>query len=130
MVVPSIREKFNALGCTFGKTSQNVEIDDDQDRCLGVEIDILLENGDIAVAVEVKVRPNYRDIDRHLERMEVLRRWADRHDDRRKFRGAVAGAIMSKEISDYALKAGFYVIVQTGDTVAINIPEGFSPRDW
>ena len=130
LVAPSIREKFNALGYRFGKTSQNVEIDDEQDRCSGAEIDILLENGDIAIAVEVKAKPNYRDIDRHLKRMEVLRRWAVRHEDKRKFRGAVAGAIMSKEISDYVLKAGFYVIVQTGDTVAINIPEGFSPREW
>jgi hypothetical protein len=130
MVAPSIREKFNALGCTFGKTSQNVEIDDAEDRCSGAEIDILLENGDLAIAVEVKARPKYRDIDRHLERMEVLRRWGARHEDKRKFRGAVAGAIMPKEIADYALKAGFYVIVQTGDTVAIQVPKGFSPREW
>ena len=130
LVAPSIREKFNALGYSFGKTSQNVEIDDEQDRCSGAEIDILLENGDMAIAAEVKAKPNYRDIDRHLERMEVLRRWAGRHDDKRKFRGAIAGAIMSKEISDYALKAGFYVIVQTGDTVEIHIPEDFSPREW
>jgi hypothetical protein len=130
LVAPSIKEKFNALYYTFDKCSQNVDIADAQDRYSGAEIDILLENGDVAIAVEVKARALTRDVDRHLERMEVLRRWADRHDDKRKFLGAVAGAIMPDEVRKYALKAGFYVIEQTGDTVAINVPGDFKPREW
>jgi hypothetical protein len=130
LVLPSIQEKFNALGYDFDKTSQNVGISDKLDSLSGAEIDILLENGDIAIAVEVKAKPLYKDIDRHLERMEVLRRWANKHDDRRKFRGAMAGAIMSDEVRKYILKAGFYVIEQTGDTVEIIVPRGFTPREW
>jgi hypothetical protein len=130
LVAPSIKEKFNALHYTFDKCSQNVDIADAQDRYSGAEIDILLENGDVAVAVEVKARALTKDVDRHLERMEVLRRWADRHKDQRKFQGAVAGAIIPEEVRKYALKAGFYVIEQTGDTVAINVPADFKPREW
>jgi hypothetical protein len=130
LVAPSIREKFNALHYTFDKISQDVDINDAQDRYSGAEIDILLENGDIAIAVEVKAKPNYKDVERHIERMEVLRRWAGRHDDKRKFRGAIAGAIMPKEVRNYVLKAGFYVIEQTGDTVKIDVPKGFTPREW
>ena len=130
LVAPGIKEKFNALHYTFDKCSRNVSIADAQDRYSGAEIDILLENGDVAIAVEVKARALTRDVDRHLERMEVLRRWADRHNDKRKFLGAVAGAIMPDEVRKYALKAGFYVIEQTGDTVAINVPADFKPRDW
>ncbi|MDR0655622.1 MAG: hypothetical protein LBG22_04840 [Treponema sp.] len=130
LVAPSIREKFNALHYTFDKISQNVDINDIQDRCSGAEIDLLLENGDVAIAVEVKAKPQYRDVDRHCERMEVLRRWADRHDDKRKFFGAVAGAILPKEVRDYTLKKGFYVIEQTGDTVRIDVPDEFKPREW
>ena len=37
---------------------------------------------------------------------------------------------MKKEARDYAHKAGFYVIEQTGDSVKIVIPEGFKPREW
>jgi hypothetical protein len=129
-VAPSIREKFNALHYTFDKISQGVDISDAQDRYSGVEIDILLENDDIAIAVAVNAEPLYKDVDRHLERMAVLRRWADRHHDRRKFLGAIAGAIMPQEVWNYTLRAGFYVIEQTGDTVRINIPEGFKPREW
>jgi hypothetical protein len=130
LVAPNIREKFNALHYTFDKISQNVDISDALDKYSGAEIDILLENGDIAIAVEVKAKPLYKDVDRHLERMEVLRRWADRHNDKRKFLGAVAGAILPKEVRNYTLKAGFYVIEQTGDTVRIDTPDGFKPREW
>jgi hypothetical protein len=31
---------------------------------------------------------------------------------------------------DVLLKNGFYVIVQTGGTVQITIPDGFKARDW
>jgi hypothetical protein len=130
LVVPSIREKFNALGYVFDKVAQNIDISDALDRYKGAEIDILLENGDIAIAVEVKARPQHKDVDRHAERMEALHRWADRHEDRRKFRGAIAGAIFPDEARNHALNAGFYVIEQTGDTVRIAVPEGFKPREW
>ena len=62
--------------------------------------------------------------------MEVLRQKADKRNDSRKWQGAIAGAIMSDSVRDYALRKGFYVIVQTGDSVRIDIPEGFKAREW
>jgi hypothetical protein len=44
--------------------------------------------------------------------------------------GAIAGAIMSNEMRAYILKKGFYAVEQTGDTVKINAPKGFVPREW
>jgi Holliday junction resolvase-like predicted endonuclease len=38
------------------------------------EIDVFLENGDAALAVEVKTQANIADIRDHVERMEKLRR--------------------------------------------------------
>jgi hypothetical protein len=29
-----------------------------------------------------------------------------------------------------AFEAGLYVIEQSGDTMKINMPEGFKPREW
>ena len=129
LVVPSIKEKFNALHFTFEQVSQDIEITDASGRCLA-EIDILLENGDTVIAVEVKSKLRQRDVDDHVKRMEVLRRRADVKHDTRKYQGAVAGAIMRKEVRNYAHKTGFYVIEQSGETVRINIPEGFKPREW
>ena len=127
MVAPSIMEKFNELGFEFDKSSQDIEIKDPSNYA---EIDILLENGDIAVAVEVKAKAKQRDVDDHLVRMEKLRRNGVRRHDNRKLRGAIAAAIMTEEVREYALQKGFYVIVQTGDTVRIDIPKGFIPREW
>jgi hypothetical protein len=130
LVAPSILEKFNALGFHFTQSSQNVDIRDPSDSRSCAEIDILLENGDLAIAVEVKSKLLQKDVDRHVERMEVLRGAADKRHDGRKFRGAVAGAIVTNEVKQYALRAGFYVIEQSGDTVKIETSKNFIPREW
>jgi hypothetical protein len=130
LVAPNIKEKFNALGFTFTRSALDVKLSDPLTKRTLTEIDILLENGDIVIAVEVKAKPKETDIEEHKGRMALLRRSADTHNDTRKYRGAIAGAIMPDSVKNYALKAGFYVIEQTGDTVRIDIPEGFMPRDW
>ena len=129
MVAPSIREKFNELGFSFGEVSREKEIVDAQGNSVA-EIDILLENGDTVMVVEVKVKVKQSEVDKHIKRMEILRSRADARNDRRTFMGAIASAIMSKELRAYIIKSGFYAIEQTGDTVMINIPEGFTPRQW
>ncbi|MDR2142845.1 MAG: hypothetical protein LBP29_00565 [Treponema sp.] len=130
LVAPSIHEKFNALGYHFDAVFPGGGEIKDPDSETYAEIDIQLENTDYIVAVEVKSKPLEKDVDAHIKRLEILRRWIDKHHDRRKIRGAVAGAIVSRNVARYAVKAGFYVIVQTGDTVKIDIPAGFVPKDW
>jgi hypothetical protein len=130
MVAPSINEKFNILGYHFDAIAAGGFRIDGPNRQTLAEIDILLQNGESMVAVEVKAKLLDRHIDEHLKRIGVLRAWADRHGDRRKIHGAVAGAIVSPAVRQGALNAGLYVIVQTGDTVKIDVPEGFIPRRW
>ena len=130
LVSPNMEEKFKELGFIFTRSSPNVRIRNLEDPNESFEIDVFLENGDVAVAVEVKSKPNDDDVKEHIDRMKKLRRYADKRDDRRKFHGAVAGAVMSDSVRKYILKNGFYLIEQTGDTVKINIPEGFKARDW
>ena len=129
-VLPRIEEKFNDLGFRFNRTCNGISIKDDQDEYKVADIDIFLENGDFAIAIEVKVKTLQKDVDRHVQRMAVLRRSADRNNDKRVFHGAMAGAIMTDEVKAYAQKAGFYTIVPNGETVKIDVPEGFVPRDW
>ena len=129
LVAPSIKDKFNALGFCFEEVSRDKEIDDAAGNHVA-EVDILLENGDTVIAVEVKAKPGEKDVKEHIQRMEILRRRADARQDRRKFQGAIAGAIMGKAVRSDILKNGMYVIEQTGDTVKISIPEGFKAREW
>ena len=130
LVLPGIVEKFNRLGFHFPDASQPRKIFDTETGRLLAEVDILLENGDIVIAVEVKTKLRNKDVDDHLSRMDFLRRMADTRNDKRKFRGAMATAILKGETRDYALEAGFYVIEQSGDTMKLDIPEGFFPREW
>ncbi|MCL1812851.1 MAG: PD-(D/E)XK nuclease family protein [Treponema sp.] len=129
-VLPKIEEKFNDVGFTFSRTCNGISIKDEQDEYKVADIDIFLENGDCAIAIEVKVKTLQKDVDRHKQRMAVLRRSADKNNDKRVFYGAMAGAIMTDEVKAYAQKAGFYTIVPNGETVKIDVPESFIPRDW
>jgi hypothetical protein len=43
--------------------------------------------------VEVKTKPYIGDITEHLERMKKIRSYADLHNDKRKFLGAIAGMV-------------------------------------
>jgi hypothetical protein len=129
LVLANIKEKFNALGYEFTKAGPSVLIEDWKKEII-TQIDAMLENGDFALAIEVKTQLNVGHVDEHLERMEKLRRYADDRGDRRKFLGAVAGAVVADNVKAYALKKGFYVIRQSGDTVTIENPESFKPREW
>ena len=130
LVAPNISKKFNELGFCFTKTAMDIEISDPRNPKMDTEVDILLENGDIVVAVEVKSKPNNKDVNDHVRRLEILRGHADKKQDKRRYQGAIAGAIITKTVRSYILKKGFYVIEQTGDTVQINIPPGFKAREW
>jgi hypothetical protein len=76
--------------------------------------------------------------------MDILRAYLDERGDTRKLLGAVA--IVKADLKSYSkvwfntpelcsaeahsLEQGFYVIEQSGDTVKIEVPEGFTPKVW
>ncbi|MDR3170621.1 MAG: hypothetical protein LBU17_03215, partial [Treponema sp.] len=94
------------------------------------EVDVWLENGDDVMAVEVKGKLLKKDVDDHLQRMAILQGHGKARGDKRKLLGAVAGGIVRKDARDYAIQSGFYVIEQSGDTLKIEMPQGFTPKAW
>ncbi|MDR1277359.1 MAG: hypothetical protein LBK02_01260 [Treponema sp.] len=129
-VVPNLVVKFKELGFEFEKTNRGMKIEDQKHRIF-TEIDAFMENGDRAMVVEIKTKPNVEDIDDHIERMEKLRRYADLHNDARKYLGAIAGVVFGDSAKTYALKKGFYVIEPSGDTFNITEPKGeYHPHEW
>ena len=80
--------------------------------------------------MEVKVDPAIKDIDHHIQCIEILREFRDKLGDRRKIQGAIAGAIFGSAEKEATLNAGFYVLEQSGDTMKLEVPEGFVPRTW
>jgi len=131
MVRGNIIEKFEALG--YGDLDRCSEKQTFRNKKLGIkgEIDLFLENGDIAILIEVKTTLETKDVRDHIERLEKFRRYSDARGDKRRFIGAVAGAVVSNNVADFALENGLYVIVQSGEAVEIiTPPEGFVAKKW
>jgi len=97
------------------------------------QIDLFLENGDIAILVEVKTTLKNDDILDHIERIEKYRRWIDVSGNKKKQRyiGAVASPFVEENVAKFAHRKGFYVITQSGDLFEIMTPpKGFEPKTW
>jgi len=127
LVAPNIAEKFNKLGYHFTGESPAGYIERGYPA---YQVDILLTNSEYIMAVEVKSDVKLDDITEHAERLSKMRVHYSIVGDRRFIRGAIAGAIFHDHLKDIARKAGLYVIVQSGDTVKIDVPDGFQPKDW
>ena len=128
LVAPGVEDRFRELGFEFKLTGESIRLKDGR-TCLS-EIDLFLENDDRVMAVEVKAKPRIDDIEEHTDRLAKLRAYYSGRGDRRQIHGAIAGAVFGEGEKKAALKAGFYVIVQSGDTMRMDIPEGFVPGVW
>ena len=130
MVMPNLLDRFRDLGYEFEKAYQNTTIKDSKNNII-TEVDVTLENGDKVMITEVKTKPSINDIIYHKERMEKIRAYADLHNDKRKFFGAIAGMVFNENEKKFALKNGFYVLEPSGEAFIITAPEGdYSPREW
>ncbi|MDR0456585.1 MAG: hypothetical protein LBH20_07900 [Treponema sp.] len=130
LVAPGIFKRFNELGYHFSEVSPGGHRIYDERGKIKAEVDILLENGDCIVGVEVKARPAVKDVEYHVRRLETLREHRNKIQDKRKIQGAVAGAIYDDGVKEAVREAGLFVIEQSGDTMKIDMPDDFVPREW
>lgn len=130
MVAGNIVEKFQAYGYDIIQCDSRVKY---EYKKLGIrgEIDLFLEDGEIAILVEVKTTLETANVRRHIRQLEEYRRCADARGDKRRFVGAVAGAVVEGEAMEFAHENGMYVIVQSGEAVEIvQTPKGFKAKEW
>ena len=131
MVKGKIVAKFQALGYEVTQCYRNKYF---EYKKLGIrgEIDFFLENGEIAILIEVKTTLETADVRDHIERLEKYRRYTDATSgDKRRLIGAVAGAVVTDEAEKFAQQNGMYVIVQSGDAVEIvTPPDDFVAKEW
>jgi len=130
LVAPSINKRFNEMGYHFGEVSPGGLRIEDENGKTKTEIDILLQNGDTIMAVEVKTKPVVKDVEHHIRRLEILRDHRHGINDMRKVKGAIAGAIFGTTEKKATIEAGLYVLEQSGDTMKIDVPDDFVPREW
>jgi hypothetical protein len=128
MVAPKICEKFEEFGLFFPKANPNSRLNDRVNN-ISFEVDIMLENGEKAMLIEAKTKLTIERIDKHLLRLEKMRKYADLHGDKRTFLGAVAGIVVTDELKNYALSQGLYFIEYAGETFYIAAPKD-KPKEW
>jgi len=131
MVKGNIVAKFQKLGYEVTEFSRNKFF---ENKKLGIrgEIDLFLDDGEVAVLIEVKTTLETTDVRSHIERLEKYRRCTDAKGvNKRRFIGAVAGAVVSDDAVRFAQESGLYVIVQSGEAVEIlTPPAGFQAKEW
>ena len=103
----------------------------DADGNTAAQVDIFLENGEYAMAVEIKTTLKKSDVEDHLERIEQVRQCMNESGNKRKLVGAVAGAVVQNEAFHYAQQQGLYVLTQSGESVVFaKSPRGFKAAEW
>ncbi|MCX8086094.1 MAG: hypothetical protein N3C63_04230 [Rhodocyclaceae bacterium] len=128
MVEPAVVRLFQEQGIPVHHVFPNATARDDEGQAI-MEIDLLVVDGEHAVAVECKSRLTTADVDEHLERLgrfkEAFPQFADKI-----LHGAVAAMGAPQEVVRYADRAGLYVLVQADDDVVLKNRPGFVPKSW
>ena len=128
MIAPNLQEKFNDLGYEFQEASTKHKVYDKKNN-IRFEIDVFLQNGDTAMLVEIKTELTISDINKHINRLEKMRKYADLRGDKRHFMGAVAGIVVENDEREYALSQGFFLIEPSGENFNITPPPN-KPKEW
>ena len=130
LVAPGIVDRFNEMGFHIREAATHGLKILDEKKNIRAEIDLYMGNGDFIFAIEVKAKLGESDIEKHQRRLKILREDKDLAGDRRKILGGMAVAILGEGDKEAILDAGFYMLVQSGDTMKLDVPEGFVPREW
>jgi hypothetical protein len=126
MVEPAVVELFRRQGLDVSEVYRRVTSRRGGER---IEIDLLVVDGDTAVAVECKSRLTREEVERHVERMNKFKRLLPKYADMR-IHGAVAGMVVDEDAIEAAQAAGLWVLAQSGETVALRNDPDFTPRVW
>ncbi|MCL2743183.1 MAG: hypothetical protein FWE67_04960 [Planctomycetaceae bacterium] len=123
--------QFRELGYNVKTHSQN-KVFGKRGTAGSGEIDLFLEDGDVAILVEAKTTLKMDHVIDHIQRIEKYRRFVDADGSNgKRFVGAVAGTMIAENVINYAHENGLYVIVQSARAVEIMPqPDGFVVRKW
>jgi len=126
VVRPGLVRLFRQRGLDVRETIRGLESSRGGESA---EIDLMVVNEDVGVAVEVKSKLTFERVDEHLERLGKFRRLFSRFEGIR-ILGAVAGMVILGGVAEYAGKRGLFVIGQKGDDAVLLNSDGFEPRAW
>ena len=124
-------DQFRELGHNV-KTHSRKKIFGKRGTADSGEIDLFLEDGDVAILVEAKTTLKMDDVIDHIKRLEKYRRFVDADGKSgKRFIGAVAGTVIAEKVINFAHENGLYVIIQSARAVEIlSQPVGFVAKEW
>jgi hypothetical protein len=127
LVKPGVLKLFQARGIDVHYLAQRVLA---QENGRQMEIDLLLENGQVVVAIEVKSQLNYEFVNDFLVDLREFHRFFPKYQGYRLY-GAVAGLDLPADIARYSYKQGLFVLSITGnEMVTILNDTKFRPKDF
>ncbi|GHV26307.1 hypothetical protein AGMMS4952_06080 [Spirochaetia bacterium] len=131
LIAAKLWEKFDAYPYNLRRAYQRIPLYDEGSKVL-TDIDILLSNGEYAMAVEVKRElDSKKDVDHHLKRMELIKKYPPAECVGKKLLGAMAGGTVDPDVQSYAHSVGLFVLELTGESVRLaDTPVGFNVRQW
>jgi hypothetical protein len=131
LFAPHLGEKFDAYHYNLKRSFNRVPIYDDTNR-MRSDIDILLSNTTVCMAVEVKRWLEKKEhVDDHIRRMQLIRQYPPAEVKGKKLLGAIVGAVVTPEAREYAEKNGFFVLELKGEDVCLlTPPKDFQPKEW
>jgi hypothetical protein len=131
LFAPHLGDKFGAYNYNLKRIFRRVPIYDDTSR-LRSDIDILLSNTTVCMAVEVKRwLETTNQVDYHIRRMKLIRQYPPAEVKGKKLLGAIVGAVVTPEAREYAEQNGFFVLELTGEDVRLlEPPKDFQPKEW
>ncbi|GMO55914.1 MAG: hypothetical protein Ta2G_15580 [Termitinemataceae bacterium] len=131
LIAAKLWEKFDAYPYNLKRAYRRVPLFDENNKTL-TDIDILLSNGEYVMAVEVKHQfHRLDDVERHLKRMEWIKKYPPAECKGKKLLGAIAGGIVESDAKNCAHNAGFFVLELKGESVQlVETPKDFTPGQW
>jgi hypothetical protein len=131
LIAARLWEQFDAYPYNLKRAYRRVPIYDHTSTVI-TDIDILLSNGEYAMAVEVKREINKQeDVDHHERRMNRIVSYPPDEIKGKTLLGALAGGSVEPDTMAYAYHKGFFVLELSGKTVSlIDPPDGFAPTTW
>ncbi len=128
MVKPVAVRLFQAKGLPVHRVIRDVTAYDDQGNFV-FEIDLLVINKDVAVAIECKSHAGIDDVKEHMDRLAIFKIY---YPEYAKFKlyGAMAAMVIPEEVVCFSYRHGMWVLAQSGDQILIKNDFNFKPKEW
>ncbi len=135
IVIPNIRLAMNTAGKhNFDSILTDrlfKKIDELGEQKILTDVTVFLSGDTEAMAIEINEQPKIHDVELHLERLEILRQHEDLVGIKcKKLFGAMVGAIIDRDVKNFALERGLYVVKIREEEEKLDVAEPETRGTW